>query len=336
MERESAMNLKLFDNVQFIYELVLAEMELAALELDFSVNDNLRSFQCLSTCDSDALRKRLAYFDYVDGLATDYSSIVKRNITRSPNQYLTHWIYPYKGKYHPQMIRALLNVIGAQPGEVILDPFVGSGTTLLECQLLGIDSIGIDVSHVCTLISKVKTQSMDVLEELEDVKEEVLNACRSTTLFTFDESQEKQKGDLGQTLNNIEDERVRNFYKAAELIAHSDKSRRKKKDFYGSFQTNVEKMLTSTRDYSELVEELKLPLGKVRIDAGDARNLDLKNESIDGIITSPPYSIALDYVKNDAHALSALGYDLEKVRDDFIGVRGTGTRKVELYNRDIR
>ena len=61
----------------------------------------------------------------------------------------------------------------------------------------------------------------------------------------------------------------------------------------------------------------------------------MKDNSIDGIITSPPYSIALDYVKNDAHALEALGYELDKVKEDFIGVRGTGKTKVDLYNSDM-
>ena len=78
------------------------------------------------------------------------------------------------------------------------------------------------------------------------------------------------------------------------------------------------------------------PLGNVQTYIGDARNLELESESVDGIITSPPYSIALDYVKNDAHALEALGHDLEKVRQEFIGVRGTGKNKVELYNKDIK
>jgi DNA modification methylase len=56
---------------------------------------------------------------------------------------------------------------------------------------------------------------------------------------------------------------------------------------------------------------------------------------VDGIITSPPYSIALDYVKNDSHSLEALGYDVRKVKDDFIGVRGTGKTKINLYNQDM-
>ena len=327
--------LNLFNNVQFIYELALAELELEAIGVDFKVAENLRTFDCKTITNTDYLKKRLAYFQKVDGETTDYAHIVNKNITRSPNQYLTHWIYPYKGKYHPQMIRALLNVIGVKKGDVVLDPFVGSGTTLLESQILGIDSVGIDVSQVCVLISKVKTESLDVIKEIEETKDSLLEEHQEITLHSFDEGQVSKKGGLGEAIDKIKNEKVRNFFKVAELIAHSDRSRRKKKDFYGSFRNNVEKMLTSTKDFKRIVDELNLPLGNMETKIGDARNLELKNESVDGIITSPPYSIALDYVKNDAHALEALGYDLERVREDFIGVRGTGKKKVELYNKDM-
>ncbi len=61
---------------------------------------------------------------------------IQRNQTRSVNQYLTHWIYPYKGKFHPQMIGALLNIIGLKEGDSVFEPFSGSGTTALEAQFI--------------------------------------------------------------------------------------------------------------------------------------------------------------------------------------------------------
>lgn len=62
----------------------------------------------------------------------------------------------------------------------------------------------------------------------------------------------------------------------------------------------------------------------------------MNNESIDGIVTSPPYSIALDYVSNDAHALKELGYDLTLIREKFVGVRGKGQARIDLYNDDMK
>lgn len=116
--------LVLLDNVQFIYELALAQLELQALGADFDVTNGLRQFKLVKTQDEERLKRKLAYFKIVKGKYTDYFHIVQRNRTRSVNQYLTHWIYPYKGKFHPQMIRALLNIIGLDRGDTVLDPFL--------------------------------------------------------------------------------------------------------------------------------------------------------------------------------------------------------------------
>ena len=94
-------------------------------------------------------------------------------------------------------------------------------------------------------------------------------------------------------------------------------------------------MLASVEDYYKVKQQLKLKLGKTKIIQGDTRKIKLKNESVDGIITSPPYSIALNYVANDAHSLQALGYDLNQIKEDFIGVRGTGLNKFKLYDKDM-
>lgn len=323
--------LELMDKVQFIYELALAKLELEGLSAKFEVTNSMRKFRLISG-DQDLLRRRVAYFKKINGQITDYEKLVQFNQTTSINQYLTHWIYPYKGKFHPQMIRALLNFIGVKEGETVLDPFIGSGTTAVEAQILGINCIGIDISPLCVLQSRVKTESIEVLDQIEKIKDEVIktNNMNGNLLVDFD----KSIISLQNFIETITNEKVRNFYKVAELIAHSDKSRRNK-NFTQSFSVNVEKMLLSIKNYNKAIKEVGLKLGKVDIKRGDSRRLDLDEESIDGIITSPPYSIALDYVKNDAHALKALGYDTTKIREEFIGVRGTGAKRIELYNQDM-
>jgi len=322
------MELELMDKVQFIYELALAKLELQGLSANFEITNSLRKFKLISG-DQDLLRKRVAYFKRINGQITNYEKLVQFNQTKSINQYLTHWIYPYKGKFHPQMIRSLLNFIKVKEGNLVLDPFLGSGTTVLESQVLGINSIGIDVSPVCVLISKVKTQSIDVLEKIKSIKDDILKH-NGGTLMNFD----KKPKQLREAIESIDNEKVRNFFLVAELIAHSDRSRRRK-DFNEAFSANVEKMIKSVEDFSNAVKEVGIKLGSVKIEEGDSRNLKLDNNSVDGIITSPPYSIALDYVKNDAHALEALGFDTKKIRDEFIGVRGIGAKRIELYNQDM-
>jgi DNA modification methylase len=320
--------LLLIDNVQFIYELALAQLELKSLGVNFEVTNGLREFKLLETKDEEVLRRKLAYFKFVKGKPTDYFQIIQKNRTRSVNQYLTHWIYPYKGKFHPQMIRALLNIIGLEQGDTVLDPFIGSGTTAVEAQLLGINCVGIDISPLCVLQSKVKTESIEVFPQIIEWKEEMTKRIRPS-LFNLE----------GKTIDGaidlISNEKVKNFYRMAKLVAISDNTRRGR-EFVNAFLKNLELMIYSVSDYVEIIKKLNLKLGKIDIKAGDSRALPLENESIDGIITSPPYSIALDYVSNDAHALKELGYNLSEIRDEFIGVRGKGRTRIDLYNEDMK
>ncbi len=323
---------KLFWNVQFIYELVLAQEELEAFNIEYQIVNNLRSFNVFNIPDEEEFIKRTAYFEVVKGEPSLYSKITKANLTRSINQYLTHWYYPYKGKFHPQMIRALLNIMKVEKGETILDPFIGSGTLALESQLMGINAIGTDISEVCTLISKVKTQS---LKWLPNIQEECENLSSSIGDIVED-SESKIIKEISKLVESIKIQEVRNFFLLAKLIAHSDKSRRSKKSFKKSFESNAEKMIESLNMFNELRNTYNLDLGETEISQADVRNLKIPSDSIDGIITSPPYSIALDYVENDKHALSALGYDIETIRNEFIGLRGSGKSKIDLYNQDMK
>jgi len=311
--KDNAIKLKLLYNIQFIYELALARLELHSFNPNLKVTNDFREFELKDDGNFETLKRRLAYFKTVNGEYSDYYYLQKYNQTKSVNQYLTHWIYPYKGKFHPQMIRALMNIIKIQNGETLFDPFVGSGTAVLEAQILGVNAIGLDISPLCVLISKVKTESVDVLDEIKKYKD----------FYLF------KKGGKEPS-----DERVRNFYKVAEMMAHSDQSRRGK-NFESSFVSDALKMIASVEDYSNAIKKHNLKIGKTKILEGDTRKINLKDESVDGIITSPPYSIALNYVANDAHSLKALGYDLDKIKEDFIGVRGTGLNKFELYDKDM-
>ncbi len=317
----SLLKAKLLDNIQFIYELGLAKLELQYFVEDFSIENGFRNFnvkKLKKDISQEYLSKRLAYFKEIDGLKSDYFYLQRYNQTRSVNQYLTHWIYPYKGKFHPQMIRALINIIGLKENDTLLDPFVGSGTAVLEAQLLGINSIGIDISPLCVLISKVKTQSVNKLNEIKKYE----------SIYSFSNSLFSKKSNPKQS------DEVTNFYKVAEMIAHSDEKRRNK-NFDLSLRQNIQKMIIAIENFDRATKDLNLKLGQTKIIAGDARKFPLNRETIDGIITSPPYSIALNYVANDSHALQALGYDLNKIKNEFIGVRGSGFNKFGLYEKDM-
>ena len=83
--------------------------------------------------------------------------------------YGTHGLFPYRGKFHPQMIKALINVMGLKPGDTILDPMMGSGTVPIEASLMGIKSIGIDASPFCRFMTQVKYNALTSPEKPFDV-----------------------------------------------------------------------------------------------------------------------------------------------------------------------
>lgn len=321
-------DLVLLDNVQFIYELLLVKLELSALGANFVVTDELNSFTLLNKSDElcELIKSRGAYYKAVDGQLTDYFKIIKKNQTRSINQYLTHWIYPYKGKFHPQMVRALLNIAGLKEGDTVLDPFSGSGTAALEAQLLGVNFIGIDISPLCVLQGKVKTKSIFVINKILKLKNNLIpKLCNKLS----------DRTEFYTTMDGIANEDVRNFFTLARLLAISDNSRRRR-DIEQSFIRNIGLMIDSVKDYKNIVDDLNLELGSVDLTVGDARKIKLSDNSVDGVITSPPYSIALDYVKNDEHSFKDMGYNISDMYNYFIGVRGSLKDRVGLYNEDMK
>lgn len=81
-----------------------------------------------------------------------------------------HRLHPYKGKFIPQLVEYFLdqhtdkfkNGVFFNPGDIILDPFCGSGTTLVQANELGLNSVGIDVSAFNSFISNVKVGKYDI------------------------------------------------------------------------------------------------------------------------------------------------------------------------------
>ena len=80
--------------------------------------------------------------------------------------YATHGLFPYRGKFHPQLIKALINIIGIKNGEMILDPMCGSGTANIEAALMGINSYAIDLNPFCQFMTKVKYMNMNMVDTI--------------------------------------------------------------------------------------------------------------------------------------------------------------------------
>lgn len=74
----------------------------------------------------------------------------------TPVSGLTHNYYRYPARFSPIFVRAVIDAFTA-PGDVVLDPFVGGGTTLVEAIARGRHGVGVDISTLATFVSEVKT-----------------------------------------------------------------------------------------------------------------------------------------------------------------------------------
>ena len=89
-----------------------------------------------------------------------------------------HRLHPYKGKFIPQLVQYFVDdhtdnfkkEVYFKTGNVILDPFSGSGTTLVQAQEMGIHSIGIDVSNFNCIMAEVKLLNYDLIKLEEEIK----------------------------------------------------------------------------------------------------------------------------------------------------------------------
>jgi len=90
-----------------------------------------------------------------------------------------HRLHPYLGKFIPQLVEIFLRKYFV-PGQTVLDPFCGSGTTLVQANELGINAVGCDVSAFNILLCRVKTARYD----LARARREVLDILENVRLAT--------------------------------------------------------------------------------------------------------------------------------------------------------
>ena len=81
---------------------------------------------------------------------------------RKNSKYVTHGIHLYKGKFYPQLVKSLLNISHVKKNSIFLDPYCGSGTSMLEGYLNGIKSFGCDLNPLAVLISQTKLSVLQV------------------------------------------------------------------------------------------------------------------------------------------------------------------------------
>jgi len=294
--------------------------------------------------------------------ATETMQIGKRledyfTIREEPSLYLTHYMHPYKGKFHPKMVRALLNYAFPQPTGNVMDNFAGCGTLLVEATLMGLDSTGIEINPLSALMCNVKCGSLNIAVDelkkdidsyLQDLRSNILSyetQSSSSALLVisnyYKETIERRKHSIParvmslfsepktvdhvilthELVKKVKNEKIRDFLLLALSGAISDLARRRNGKFLDVFQDRLKNLYLRLYIFDKLNDVMRIRLGKSTTHADDTRDMRMvESESIDAIVNSPPYSTALDYIKNDYPQLTLLGLaDIIQLETNMIG-----------------
>lgn len=275
---------------------------------------------------------------------------------RSTEQW-THGYHRYPAKFLPDVVRKIIEEY-AKGSNLIADLFAGCGTTLVEAKVHGISSVGVDINPVAQLITKVKTTPLapDALQQAytalvnlfdkynESDYEDIKKHDRIDYWFT--PSQKAKIAFLYDKVFHLEvDDGTKDFFYVC--ISHILKNcswwlqsgtkpqrdmEKEPEDPFNEFKRHCSKMIGwNERFYNELSKKGHLGI-PCEIQLGDARHTNIASESIDAIITSPPYVTSYEYA--DIHQLTAywMEYisDIHEFRKKFIGSSYSGNVSLEV------
>lgn len=266
--------------------------------------------------------------DFIDWTSTDL---------RKP---FLHYLHKYKGKGDPRISRALINLLKVNKGDTILDPFVGSGAFIADAPTMGLNAIGIEILEIGKLIAEVKC---DLSYDIQNLRKEIINLFSNMNydgrdLFSFNIDQKIKEIKtklrnlteenrfytnillhlhkviyLKDKIEQIQDKKIRKFFLlllSQKIVEFSEK--RRSNNFIQSFQSYVEDRYLTLYATLKLAEKLNVNItnGKIKIIKADSTQMNfIDDNSIDGILTSPPYFDALDYIGNNKISIIILGFD---------------------------
>ncbi len=288
--------------------------------------------------------------------------------TIKDTSYITHGYYTYPAKFIPQLAQRLI-IENSNNGDIIIDPFSGSGTTVLESIVNHRIGKGTDINEIATLIAKVKTTPINLIQltkEYTNLYYDLTNRLNGQYEFYLKQALEKipqneridfwfkkeTKNKLAILLIKIletENVDIRDFFLVsfAQILKtcsiwmqKSVKPTRdlKKKDYnpITTFFEQTKKMIKKHTEFDKiLTNEVKQNINNYReIKCQDARNLPCENEKATLIITSPPYVTSYEYA--DLHQLPLLwfGYlkELSEFRKKFMGSAYKERENIDLQS----
>jgi len=262
--------------------------------------------------------------------------------TRKDPKYVTHGIHAYKGKFYPQLAKGLINQLSLPHGARILDPFCGSGTALLEGYLNGYTTYGCDMNPLAAKIARAKTSILDVDPDvLTEVVSAVVGAidaapgklgaaldqfepeCIEEIDRWFAAPVARKLNWLLKVIRSGSNGAVRDFLEVVLSSIIRDVSQQEPTDLRIRYR---KELLDNADVFGLFKERLALQFGRIEkfwkvrgyapnpffhshAIAGDNREratydlLGLADESIDLVLTSPPYAMALPYIDTDRLSL---------------------------------
>ncbi|HUJ55075.1 MAG TPA: DNA methyltransferase [Gaiellaceae bacterium] len=272
-----------------------------------------------------------------------------------------HRLHPYHGKFIPQLVEILLERF-VEPGGHVLDPFAGSGTTLVQALESGYDATGIDVAAFNCLLMEVKTAQYDLPElgaELRDACARVDSLPRpsrraSGYLRTW--YAPRAAAELLGFRELIPEYRHRDVLRvvlsraarSARLAAHFDleapRSPQRGEYWCHKHRRECRPVASAagflrryTLDTLARIEEfaaVRDPEHEARIVHGDARDAKLA-AGFDGVLTSPPYPGLIDYHEQHRYAYALLDLDDRRERELGAAAAGTSAGALEAYAEGV-
>jgi len=266
--------------------------------------------------------------DFIDWASTDL---------RKP---FLHYLHKYKGKGDPRISRALINLLRVNKSDTILDPFVGSGAFIADAPTMGLNAIGIEILEIGKLISEVKCNlnydiknlkkeivnlfsnigysgrdlfSSNINNEIKEIKAKLKELTEENRFYVNILPHLQKIIHLKNKIEQIQNERIRKFLLlllSQKIVEFSEKKR--SNNFIVSFKNYVEDRYLALYATLKLAERLNVDInnGEVEIIKADSTQLSfIDDDSIDGILTSPPYFDALDYIGNNKISIMILGFD---------------------------
>lgn len=234
-----------------------------------------------------------------DEISFDYSEI-NQSLLDIENKQRSN-LFAWNGQFSPQFIETLLDNY-AGDSHAVADPFLGSGTVLYECARKGISAYGVELNPSAYYMStvyqfcKAKPDEREVLtSKIESILEEVY-------------SSEIPLESLKTHVAKVEDRQIKNTLSLIVVML----------DLFNN-EFSVELIKTKWLKLKAIILELPYTSSDIKAYLGDARNTPIAENSIDLVITSPPYINVFNYHQKYRRSVEALGFDVLNIAKKEVG-----------------